>query len=229
MAVKPISFIVISALSAASALAQTELPYKSGKKNVTVEATLNLITGSDKISLGANDLRIRYFLSDKIAFRTRLNYASNSYTNNLYGFSSSDPMGQTTENSSSTGFALGAEYHFPGTSRLSPYAGIEIGMSMASGDLTGVNFDGRQYSPGSNYVATVTGGGGFSSGIVAGADFYIVHGIYIGGEIGYGYNYQFNGYLNASLNGVNDQEKELSTTSGFGLATNAGIRIGVRF
>ena len=229
MTIKPLALVVTAFLSTSSLFAQTEIPFKSGKKNVTVEATLNLITGSSAISFGASDLRIRYFLSDQIALRTRLNYSSTSFTNNYYSFNYTDPAGKSVEDQNSMGIAVGAEYHFAGTPKLSPYAGAEFGFNSVSGNITGTNYDGRQYSIGDNYEGSISGGGGFTAGLVAGADYYIVHGIYIGGEIGYGYSYLFDGYLNSSLNGVKAVEKELSTTTGFGLATNAGIRIGVRF
>ena len=82
--------------------------------------------------------------------------------------------------------AVGAEYHFAGTDRLSPYAGLDI--MFGSGKLTteGTNSDGTtwidDYSESSEAKTSM-----FGVNLVAGTDYYFAENFYIGLELGLGW------------------------------------------
>lgn len=203
--------------------------YKAQKSDYTVEALLNLQTGSQGIGIGLNELKIRYFYKNNFAFRCRFKYSSTNYSNKLYDYNLSNPPADVKETDNEFNLALGAEYHFTGTPKLSPYLGAELGMGLSNQKLTATNFDGHQYSMGDNYEKSITGGQSFLIGLVFGADYYITKGVYLGGEISYGFGYQFNGYQNENMPNSAKTTKELSTTYGMVLQANSGLRIGVKF
>lgn len=111
----------------------------------------------------------------------------------------------------------GIEKHFEGTDRISPYVGAEIDFAIQSVTL----IDERQVDPAGSTIGTVTKRGNNKSddpstvdsnrnedgytriglNLVAGADFYIFKNLYLGTEIGWGFQRQNLATISTELSG----------------------------
>lgn len=197
----------------------------------TVEANLNFQTGSSPINLEIPSIRLRFFPKDNFAVRVLAGYTQFKQEYNIYDQGNFNNSAKVKQSSWNFDFALGGEYHFPGTEKLSPYLGGQIGFELLGASTKGNNtLNGFTYSANAQYESSISGGAGFSAGLVFGADYYLFKNIYVGGEIAYGYSYVFQGYQESWNNQSNVRiTTEQSTFSGFGLSANSGIRIGIRF
>jgi outer membrane protein W len=212
------------------AMSSTLIAQKTNDK-FTIEANLNFQTGSSPINLEIPAIRMRYFLNDNFAVRVLTGFTQFKQEYNIYDQGNFNNSGKVEQSSWNFDFAVGSEYHFPGTEKLSPYAGTQIGFQFLGASTVGNNtFNGYSYSANSKYENTISDGGGFNAGLVFGADYYIYKNVYIGGEISYGYSYIFQGYQESWNSQSNVKiTTEQTTLSGFGLSANSGIRIGIRF
>lgn len=163
-------------------------------------ATLN----PNVISMGLNG---RYFLKERLALRTSIMIDNQKsvehFDENPDGTGS---KGKFTSSFNSSIFSIGAEKHFKGTKRLSPYAGIEFGIGAASVKETGENSDGFDFEPDyseeSHRKFSIINTNAF-----LGFDYWFGEGIYIGVE------YSFIGYTTV-------KEKRTSETRTIGGITN---------
>ena len=156
--------------------------------NYSLEGNIN-IDATNGVSWTAPSIRMRYFVNDTWAARVTLGLSSAS---------TDDGAGNETS-ASTLGVGLGAEYHTAGTDRLSPFfsAGISFGSSKVEAggvETTGSNF-------------------GFALG--GGMDYYVYENVYMGLELGLGWQTTSSG--DASTSGLN--------TAAF----NNAFRIGWRF
>jgi outer membrane protein W len=212
---------------AAIAIGTLAYAQKPAAGDKTIETTLDLNFGNPGITYGSPELRFRYFSSESMAFRLRLNLGSSSSTvkeNN-----------DSTEIKTSSGFELGlspgVEFHLPGTTKLSPYFGAQLPISFG----TGATIETTEKDPTLGNTTT-TGGSVFGIGLnlVIGADYYITDGIYVGAETGLGL---FNmtsigeGSTKITIGGTTIEQKTgtSSTFDLFGVNPTAGIRLGMRF
>jgi outer membrane protein W len=87
------------------------------------------------LSFNAPAIRFRYFVADNIAARLTLGMNNSSETFNYFEKEDDNTLGTGTEVNKNGGWnvALGAEYHFAGTDRLSPYAGLDIKVLQLTG------------------------------------------------------------------------------------------------
>jgi outer membrane protein W len=161
------------------------------KPDASVPSTLEGQLGwnASTLSFNAPSLRYRYFLQDNIAVRVTLGLANSSTTENFYEVEA-DNSGASGEYVSKTGgwnAAIGAEYHFAGTDRLSPYAGIDI--MFGGGKVTdeGTNSDGTSYVADYSEMSEAKTGM-FGVNLVAGTDYYFAENFYIGLELGLGWS-----------------------------------------
>ncbi len=205
---------------------------KAVQKDLTIEATLNLQVGGAPINFQISEIRMRYFLKNNIAVRTK--FAFNFLNNTDYVYNVITPnIPPFTLKSESSNFnvALGLEKHFTGTDKLSPYFGGEVGFGLNSNSLNGINTEnGQYYSEGGTFTSQTVGGNNFYAGLVFGADYYFIQSIYIGAELGYGFainNYGKRETWNSSSTSI--VKNSLGSGMGFGLQANPGIRIGIKF
>ena len=205
---------------------------KAVQKDLTIEATLNLQVGGAPINFQISEIRMRYFLKNNIAVRTK--FAFNFLNNTDYDYNVITPnIPPFTLKSESSNFnvALGLEKHFTGTDKLSPYFGGEVGFGLNSNSLNGINTEnGQYYSEGGTFTSQTVGGNNFYAGLVFGADYYFIQSIYIGAELGYGFainNYGKRETWNSSSTSI--VKNSLGSGMGFGLQANPGIRIGIKF
>jgi len=158
----------------------------SDDSNYSLEGMINY-DGTDGINWNAPNLRMRYFVNDNIAVRLTLGMESTSSTTNVYEAAPGTGTGTIDESSMGWSLGLGAEYHLSGTDKLSPYfsAGLTFG---------GMSYDGAaENSDGVDYMADVSGsmnssGSTLGIGLGAGMDYYVADNIYLGVEMGFGWN-----------------------------------------
>lgn len=130
---------------------------------------------------------MRYFLADDLAARVSLSL-NNSSTKDYYYENPNNAGGEGTEINkiSMTTIALGAEKHFAGTDKLSPYIGADLVYGMGNTSAKWDKFDGIGYN--ADVTATVKNPTSmFGLNLVAGTDFYFAENFYVGLELGLGF------------------------------------------
>lgn len=140
------------------------------------------------LSFNAPAIRFRYFVADNIAARLTLGIANSSETFNYYETENTNAGASGTEVNKDGGWnvAIGGEYHFAGTDRLSPYGGLDIlvGGGKSTNDWT--NYDGFGYT--ADYTRAIEAKtSAFGVNLVAGADYYFAENFYLGMELGLGF------------------------------------------
>src|SRR5574343_91393 len=137
------------------------------------------------LSFNAPAIRFRYFVADNIAARLTLGIANSSETFNYYETEDMNTGASGTEVNKVGGWnvAIGGEYHFAGTDRLSPYGGLDIlvGGGKSTSDWT--NYDGFGYNA-DHTRAVEAKTSAFGVNLVAGADYYFAENFYLGMELG---------------------------------------------
>ena len=146
--------------------------------------------GGTTPSIVAPGLRFRYFATENIAIRLSLGFSSNKTTENFFEneVDNTGGAGSYVTRMGTTTIGLGGEYHFKGTEKLSPYAGLDINFGMGAmrteGDQSnGVTWVAADYSEESEQKTA-----GFGVGLIAGTDYYFVQNFYLGVELGLGFN-----------------------------------------
>jgi outer membrane protein W len=140
------------------------------------------------LSFNAPAIRFRYFVADNIAARLTLGIANSSETFNYYETENTNAGASGTEVNKVGGWnvAIGGEYHFAGTDRLSPYGGLDIlvGGGKSTNDWT--NYDGLGYT--ADFTRAIEAKtSAFGVNLVAGADYYFAENFYLGMELGLGF------------------------------------------
>jgi len=156
----------------------------------SAEVNFNPFNGGNIISI--NYLKARMFLSESMALRLGLDLNSYSETQNaVFNPGTSSEIVEETKNSFFVfGLHGGIEMHMPGTDRLSPYYGAELGFSMKSASTDITNQGGVEKKTlsctgiwGDNTNAGYTR---FGLNLFVGTDYYIAKHFYIGAEFGFG-------------------------------------------
>ncbi|MAC95751.1 MAG: hypothetical protein CMC96_09630 [Flavobacteriales bacterium] len=199
-----------------------------GEKNIEVNFTP--LSGSP---IGMNNLRFRYFASSDIAYRLGFSVSSSSETT-----PSEVPDGTTTveleDKSSSFGISInpGIEKHFEGTDRLSPYVGAVLNFSMLNTKDIDQQLD-PSTTTGDTYESETTGGSTtFGLNLVLGADWYFSKHIYMGTEVGFGFqsiSEKDTETTNSTGPGTDTATQLNGSTFNLGPNVNGAIRLGFLF
>ena len=166
-------------------------------------------SGLSNLSFVAPSIRARYFVADNIAVRLTLGINSTTTTDNFYENEqdNSGAAGTYETKNGNWNLGLGAEYHFTGTDKLSPYVGLDILLGGGKNTTDGANSDGTSYvadySENSEFKNS-----GFGVNLVAGTDYYFAENLYVGFELGWGWM------------SMTDKEGTSSVTSGGVTVTN---------
>lgn len=207
------------------------------KPDASVPSTLEGIIGwnTSSLSFTSPAIRYRYFLQDNIAVRVSLGLNNSKVTRNFY--ENGDGTGGTGEfinTNNGLTFAIGAEYHFAGTDRLSPYAGLDIMLSSGNVSSEGTNSDGTVFV--ADYSETTEAKrSGFGVALVAGTDYYFAENFYAGLELGlmWASSTQKEGESTTTFGGTTTTtvtpEVKTSTLGTSETTGTAGIRLGWRF
>ncbi len=150
----------------------------------SLEGLVNYNTSS--LSFTSPAVRARYFLSDNLALRLQVGIDNSTTKRTAYELPTGGQEGTYTYKSSMMNFGLGAEYHFKGTDRLSPYAGAQFNFGTGKDKLTTENYDSSTDAFTPNYTEEGSQGTLHIGGqIVGGVDIYLVQNLYMGVELGF--------------------------------------------
>ena len=204
----------------------------SDDSNYSLEGMINY-DGTNGINWNAPNLRMRYFVNDNIAVRLTLGMESTSSTTNVYEAAPGTGTGTIDESDMGWSLGLGAEYHLSGTDKLSPYfsAGLSFGGMSYNGEA--MNSDGADYMDGVS-GSTNSSSSTLGIGLGAGMDYYVADNIYLGVEMGFGWNSNSDkgGSTSYTVGGV---ETTIDTPAGGSDSSmdiggaSLGFRIGWRF
>ncbi|MFY7669340.1 MAG: hypothetical protein ACOVQG_11370 [Crocinitomicaceae bacterium] len=219
--------IFVGALS----LSGTMFAQKATKENpFSLEGQLSYNAAS--LSFNAPSLRMRYFLADDLAARVSLSL-NNSSTKDYYYENDNNAGGEGTEINkiSMTTIALGAEKHFKGTDKLSPYVGADLVYGMGNTSAKWDKFDGADYA--ADVTATVKSPSSMMGlNLVAGTDYYFAENFYLGLELGLGLSSTSNKAKETVVNVAGTSTTTLlapSKSSSFGNNFIGNFRLGWRF
>jgi hypothetical protein len=223
------------AMLAAGAAAYAQKP-TSG--SITVESVFDFnLNGINQFN--TPEARVRYFLSDDLAARVRLGLNSSSSTVKIdNGNAAALETGEIKTSSFGFNLGLGAEKHFGGSDKLSPYVGAEIALRSQGASLIDAkgSDNGTIWSAKDDTYKT-EGGGSFTFGInlLFGADYYITDAVYIGGEMGFLFGSTSTSELKftkksggAETKGTVANESS-NTTMNIASNVGGGIRLGIKF
>lgn len=185
-------------------------------------------------SIVAPGLRFRYFATDNIAIRLSLGFSSSKTTNNFYEFEvdNTGGSGSYVTKMGTTTIGIGGEYHFKGTEKLSPYAGLDINFGMGAARTEGDQSNGATWVAPDYSEKSEQKTAGFGVGLIAGTDYYFVENFYLGVELGLGFNsYTMKeGTASVTSGGVTVEAKgNEMKQSGFSNNVMGMFRLGWRF
>jgi len=151
-------------------------------KKLTTETQFNLVrlNGSSYLP----NLKLRYFLSEKMALRLGLNYSSIKNTieiNELDG----EGVGSVEKSASLLDLSFGFEKHFK-DDKVSPYFGGELTISTGNINEFGSRTDSVAFIPNYNYSSKVPVFG-FGLHFFTGVDVSLYKNLYVGTELGLAY------------------------------------------
>lgn len=203
--------------------------YKPGAGDVTVDLGIAGGLGNTSVSLpdqgfGAGSMfKARYFKTDKFAYRATLFVANQNSTDN--------PTAQTVvkDDKFGLGLGVGAEKHFTGTERLSPYVGGDVMIGFASSKIKSTT---TPVTPGGTTVITEKSGpNNFRFGVrgVFGADYYFAKRVFLGVEAGLGLIYESEGDTTVKVTNMPEVKTDGGNTFTIAPAVVTGIRLGYAF
>ncbi len=198
----------------------------------SLEGNINY-DATNGISWTAPNVRARYFVNDNLAARVQLGLGSSSDKTNYYEGGTGTGTGYNTDKASSWVAQIGAEYHIAGTDKMSPYFMGAVNFGGGSTSSKGENNDGSNYMADMTYKSK-TSSSSIGLGIGAGMDYYIAENMYLGLELGWGWNKGTDkgGSTSFTTGGttIETDIKGAGSSSGMGTgAMNTAFRIGWRF
>ncbi len=142
---------------------------------------------SNDIYFASPSLRYRYFFAENMAVRATFGMNSLTNTNNYAEMpDGTGAIGTEVIKNSGWNFAIGGEYHFAGTEKLSPYGGLDIMLGGGKINEAWTNYDGTGYLL--NYSAKYNAPTSmFGVNLVGGVDYYFAENFYFGLELGLGW------------------------------------------
>lgn len=200
-----------------------------GFKPIAGEKTLEVQfapLGGTPISISG--IRGRYFTTATSAYRLNafLGYTTSSDITQQEDADLDEKELKTTSSNFRIALAPGIEKHFAGTNRLSPYIGAELPLAWST------TAQKEEFQVADNVEWGKTKNGSFSIGLnaLAGVDFYFTKKMYLGTELGFGFNYRKNANTSYSVS-TGDADPSEANGSSFNLSPYAlgQIRLGFVF
>lgn len=209
-----------------SAMAQDEFKPQAG--HATTEFSLltngldNLLSLNQRPGLNTGVLKGRYFLQDNLALRASFGLGSSRN-------SSKNESANTESIEKNTTFTLGlgAEHHFGGTDRLSPYVGGEVFIGTVSSST-------KKITSAATSIVKTPARFLVGADLVLGADYYISRHLFLGAEAGLTLGHISQGKGNTTFtpaggSAVSQDGTATSKASGIETGMKAGIKIGFVF
>ena len=221
-------FFLVAAM-AAFVLTSVNAQNKYKPEAMTISTELSYSPGGATdggFSLPEYGAKVRLHLNENMA--VRLNLGLNTSTNKTTTFykdanqKEQERYSRTTQTTFS--FMPGFEYHFTKYERISPYVGGEIGL------LTSTTKTKSDNTEDDNYTETKRPGLGFGVNVFTGVDVYLCKGLYMGFELGLGYeslSSKRGSTTTVSGNTTNETKGTQSTlVSSFGFHATPSLRVG---
>ena len=222
--------VALLATTFASATAQVE--YKPQAGHVTADFSLfangifNQTTSpiklGDREGINAGLLKGRYFVNENLALRASLGLASVSSTTK-----DSNLNTENVKKSNEFTLGFGAEHHFSGTDRLSPYIGAEVFLGSVTSSHKDVS---------SSRTITTKSPSGFLIGgdLLLGADYYVAPHVYLGVEAGLELLHASTGKTSVTTTpaggtATTNESKSTASAGGFATDVKAGFKVGFVF
>lgn len=224
--------LMIAALAASVAVcAEAQNKYKPEGLSFSTELNYTFGGGTTDgaLSLPEYGAKFRLFVNDAWAVRLNLGLSTNSSKTTNYLLDANDAEYETYDKTATTRFSLmpGFEYHFNKFERISPYVGAEIGI-LTQTTKTTHDDDETDY-----HTTRKQPGFGFGFNVVTGVDVYLCKGLYMGFELGLGYDSMNSkrGSTKVETGGeTNETDGDRSTLdSFFGFHAQPQLRIGWHF
>jgi outer membrane protein W len=198
--------------------------FKPEKGQFILEAGFSpLDVEGNNINLQNGEFRVTYMTSDKLGIRLGLGLNSTSEIDD--NGQTGDEWESSTNKATVISFSPGIAYYFEGTERLAPYVGVELNISSLSNNSTVEARDFKQitYNEGDLFNQF----GGF---VFGGFDYYFAKRLYIGAEIGFGFESRSlkNMIIETTANGKTEtmEPKNKVESTSFGTRFNPSLRLG---
>jgi len=226
---------------------ETTNPFRPSKNNLSVEVNFKPFSSDAPISI--DGLRGRLFLGNKIAIRLGCNFATKKlYHETPVEYNNTTYYNTDEEKYTVLGLSTGVEYHFLNSKRFSPYVGAIVGYENKTSKAIYEDID-PEYTGGAySYKMTRTevknawnqftgtesyfeqrGYSSIACNFVLGADIYIMKHLYMGLELGIGYNALFYKNIEVTTDGILDRKIPKAKETGIGVNVNNAIRLGFWF
>ena len=207
-------------------------PYlKQKKEEITIEGILQLQIMDNPLGIIFNELKVRYFVSEKRAYRAR-GIASMS-NNNITINGTNGKNANVIESKQSLNLGVGFEDHFKSKNHISPYWGGEVLIGLERVSLDGTNTDDGLTFKQDYKVKSENTEFAIYVGGIAGLDYYLNTNFYIGTEIRYGYQSKNLGNVSKTvfdpLGNASSSGSSLGTNTKLEMSYTPGVRIGYKF
>ena len=224
--------LMIAALAASVAVcAEAQNKYKPEGLSFSTELNYTFGGGTTDgaLSLPEYGAKFRLFVNDAWAVRLNLGLSTVSDKTTTYAPNPDGGEYETYNKTATTRFSLmpGFEYHFNKFERISPYVGAEIGILTQNTKTTTTN------DQNDNKTTVKQPGLGFGVNVVTGVDVYLCKGLYMGFELGLGYDSmnskRGSTKVEAGGNTVETDGDRSTLDSFFGFHAQPQLRIGWHF
>ena len=226
--------IFLVAAMAAVVLTSVNAQNKYKPENMSFSTELNYSPGGattdGQFSLPDYGAKVRLHLNEKMAVRLKLGLNTSTDKDVTYYESPTDQKEyERNSKESITTFSImpGFEYHFTKYERISPYVGGEIGL------LTSTAKTKTDNTEDDDKTETKRPGLGFGVNVFTGVDVYLCKGLYLGFELGLGYDsMNYKRGTTTTVSGSTTTETDGTTSnlqSRFGFHATPSLRVGWNF
>jgi hypothetical protein len=198
------------------------ITYKPVAKSFTAEVNFNPFSSSP---ISINYLRFRTFVTERQAFRMGFSI----------GLRNQKAIENVTQSSFEISLRPGYEWHFVGTERLSPYVGLDADLTIKSSSFSddrdaATRGSVRSISGAWDTNGTERGFTRFGANFLIGADYYLIKHLYLGLEIGYGFQVSNSADISVTpFSGSSPQPNKGGSTFQLGSNFNSSLRLGFVF
>lgn len=220
--------IFLAAALAALVLTSVNAQEKYKPEAMTVSTELNYSPGGASdggFTLPEYGAKVRLHLNENMVARLKLGLNTNTDKTTTFVDNGTEET-EVYERITNTTFSImpGFEYHFAKYERISPYVGGEIGLLASS------NKRKSDSSVSDDRTVTTRPGIGFGVNVFTGVDVYLCKGLYLGFELGLGYesmNIKRGSTTTVTGSSTNeDKGTEANLNSSFGFHATPSLRVG---
>ncbi|MCE2997239.1 MAG: hypothetical protein ACK5RG_11685 [Cyclobacteriaceae bacterium] len=215
-------FMLMTGLSAWAQDAPVLNEYKPNPKNLTLEVNFNPFSSSP---VSINYLRFRKFVTDRTAWRL----------SGTIGYKNQNLIEYVTQYTFDINLRPGYEWHFKGTERLSPYIGFDVDFALKASGFTDKRSIQQNQGPNSSISGawdvngTERGFTRFGSNLILGLDYYVIKKLYVGLEVGWGFQLVSSHDIVVTPRSASNQTISGGSVFQIGTNYNSAVRLGFVF